>query len=127
MSLRVLLVEDSQTQALSLKLHLERFNFIVDIAASGSSAIASVFRQPPDAILLDINLPDMDGYQVSTVFQANPATARIPTIFLTSRTSVHDMVRAKHLGGLTFIIKDHFLVYHVLAALRQLKSLSISH
>ena len=70
----------------------------VSIASSGSEGVAIALKTPPDAILLDVMMPDMDGIMTLQVLQAHPETERIPVILMTAKTQLADRERFAKLG-----------------------------
>jgi Response regulator containing a CheY-like receiver domain and a GGDEF domain len=68
-------------------------------------AIEGVRREPPDLILLDINMPEMNGYEVCQKLKASVATAQIPIVFISALERLEDKVRAFDLGGVDYITK----------------------
>lgn len=82
----ILIVDDdaANREAIELLLHPDGYHFIS--AASGNEALAAVARQAPDLVLLDVTMPDMDGFAVATKLKADPATAGIPIIMVTAHT-----------------------------------------
>jgi two-component system, OmpR family, alkaline phosphatase synthesis response regulator PhoP len=79
----------------------------VTTAASGSEALMKVEQNRPDAILLDVMMPDIDGIAVLRSLKANPATQGIPIIFLTAKTQAADRQRFQELG-VTGVINKPF-------------------
>jgi len=78
----------------------------VKVANSGPTALRIALKKPqPDLILLDIMMPDMDGYEVCRRLKANPATADIPVIFLTAKSSADDEQQGFDLGAVDYITK----------------------
>ncbi|MUG96049.1 response regulator [Scytonema sp. UIC 10036] len=74
-------------------------------AASGPEALKIAQTQPIDAILLDVSMPEMDGYAVYEQLQANPATQSIPVILLTAKVQRSDRVRFAQIGVQGTIVK----------------------
>lgn len=74
-------------------------------APSGGKALELAKSEQPDLILLDIKLPDFDGYDVCTALKEDPETAEIPVIFLTARNAVEDEVRGLECGAVDYITK----------------------
>jgi diguanylate cyclase (GGDEF)-like protein len=68
-------------------------------------ALQGVHRDPPDLILLDINMPEMNGYEVCQKLKASVATAQIPIVFISALERLEDKVRAFELGGVDYITK----------------------
>jgi sigma-B regulation protein RsbU (phosphoserine phosphatase) len=77
----------------------------VKVVTSGAVALKIVEKQPPDIILLDIMMPEMDGYEVCRRLKANPATAEIPVIFLTAKDQTADEAEGFALGAADYIHK----------------------
>jgi sigma-B regulation protein RsbU (phosphoserine phosphatase) len=77
----------------------------VKVAINGATALKIAEKQPPDIILLDIMMPDMDGYEVCRRLKSNPATAAIPVIFLTAKDQTADEAEGFALGAADYIHK----------------------
>jgi sigma-B regulation protein RsbU (phosphoserine phosphatase) len=77
----------------------------VKVVTSGAVALKIVEKQPPDIILLDVMMPEMDGYEVCRRLKANPATAEIPVIFLTAKDQTADEAEGFALGAADYIHK----------------------
>jgi DNA-binding response OmpR family regulator len=103
-STRVLIVEDEQDIATLIQHTLEKIGGIqVDLVASGDAALRAVAEQPPDLILLDLNLPVLSGVEVCRILRGRPATARVPIVMLTARTSESDRVSGLDVGADDYI------------------------
>ena len=108
-SARVLVVEDETDIANLVKHALERAGMVVDIASSGSAALGAVGVKPPDLVILDLNLPGIDGAEVCRLIRARPTTATVPIIMLTARTSEDDRVAGLDLGADDYVTKPFSL------------------
>jgi len=107
---RILVVEDEADIAGLIKHALERrADTRVDIVLNGSAALAAVTAQPPDLMILDLNLPGLDGAEVCRLVRARPATASLPIIMLTARTSEDDRVAGLDLGADDYVTKPFSL------------------
>jgi putative two-component system response regulator len=84
----VLLVVDDAPENLDIAKNLLAAQYVVKAAVNGPMALKIVSKQPPDLVLLDIQMPGMNGYEVCRQLKADPATAAIPVIFLTGETDV---------------------------------------
>jgi len=103
---RILVIEDDADIALSLRLTLERGGeFSVEVAAEGALGLKRAIDRPPDLILLDVNLPGMDGFEVCRQLRKDPATAETPVIMLTARIGESDRVLGLDLGADDYITK----------------------
>lgn len=124
MSFQALVVEDSQTQALRLRLLLERAGLAVEIAPTGQEAIVAATQMVPHVVILDVNLPDIDGFTVCRHLKHQPATADIPVIMLTVKDEASDTLAGLDAGADAYIPKDDFAETNLLEALRELNLLS---
>ena len=88
----VLIVEDDADIANLVKFHLEKEGFAPRVVASGAAALAAVQKGPPQAILLDLMLPDVDGLDVCRRLKRDPATREVPLIMVTSKGEESDIV-----------------------------------
>ena len=117
----ILLADDSSTVRTIARMELESAGYTVLEAPDGEQALALAIAQQPDTILLDIEMPVMDGYETVVALKADPRTADIPVVFLTGRTDAADVVRALKLGGHDYVRKPPEpaeLLARVRAALR---------
>ena len=103
---RILIVEDDPDIALSLSLKLERDGgYKVETAVSGPDGLRAAQSQPPDLVLLDVNLPGMDGFEICRRLRADAATAAVPIIMLTARIDEADRVAGLEFGADDYITK----------------------
>jgi len=102
---RVLIVEDSRTQAEWLAEVLSREGYDIQIAADGREAIRRVRADPPDLVLLDMVLPDMDGLEVLRAVKARPDEQFIPTILLSVNGDLESRVAGLRVGADDFLAK----------------------
>jgi len=105
--LRILIVDDENTNITVLTDILES-KYIVQVAKNGIKAIDIAKESPPDLILLDIIMPEMDGYEVCKILKSNSCTINIPIIFITSITDYEDEVKGLRLGAVDYITKPFF-------------------
>ena len=102
---RILIVDDEENDRQLLQVLLAAEGFIVDAAGSGAEALAIIAREPPDLILLDVRMPDMDGYQVAETIKSNRALVPIPIVMVTVEDDRDTMMRALALGVEDFLVK----------------------
>ena len=103
---REVLVVDDEPANLQLINELLKDKYKVRVANSGEKAIQIALANPDlDMVLLDIMMPEMDGYEVCRRLKENEATQSIPVIFLTAKTQTEDMTRAFELGAVDYITK----------------------
>jgi CheY-like chemotaxis protein len=121
MSAHVLVVEDSQTQAAQIKMVLENAgDLTVRVAHSGLDGLQLAQEVPLDLIVLDVVLPDMDGFQVCRRLKRDPVTMDIPVIMLTEKSSADATVSGLQAGADDYIPKDIFASEHLIDTLREL-------
>lgn len=101
----ILLVDDTPANLKVLTELLKEYHYKVRAVPSGKMALKSVEISPPDLILLDINMPEMNGYEVCQQLKSNPATAAIPVIFISALDDIQDKVEAFRQGGVDYITK----------------------
>jgi sigma-B regulation protein RsbU (phosphoserine phosphatase) len=101
----ILLVDDNPTNLQVLFQTLEGVGCKLLIAKNGNGALTIAGKALPDLILLDIMMPDIDGYEVCQRLKADPATADIPVIFLSALGETEDKVKGLHLGAVDYITK----------------------
>jgi len=107
---RILVVEDETDIARLIKHTLERTGDAqVEIIESGDAALKLVQTAPPDLVILDLNLPGLDGTEVCRLIRARPATATLPIIMLTARTGETDRVSGLDLGADDYVTKPFSL------------------
>src|SRR5689334_1924873 len=105
----VLIVDDTPDNIRVLTAIIERLGYEVRPATSGAQALQAVEHDPPDLVLLDITMPEMDGYEVCRRFKADEQLSDIPIIFLTALSDIADKVKAFGVGGIDYITKPFHL------------------
>lgn len=101
----ILLVEDNDASADMLSRRLTRRGFRVIVAPSGREGLALAAQEHPDVILMDLSLPDLDGWETTRRLKANPSTVAIPVIALTANALVSDRESAFAAGCVDFETK----------------------
>ena len=110
----ILIVDDIAENIKVLANILESQDYYVKKALNGKVALRSISSNPPDLILLDIKMPEMDGYKVCQKIKSNPETEGIPVIFISASNETFDKVKAFGVGGVDYITKP-FQVAEVIA------------
>ncbi|MFZ2855492.1 MAG: response regulator [Rhodocyclaceae bacterium] len=103
----ILVVDDTPGYALALTRLLQRHGYVAQTAGDGESALHQVRTDPPDLILLDINMPGMNGYETCRRLKADAETSAIPVIFISGEGGVVNKLQAFASGGVDFIVKPH--------------------
>ncbi|MES2661104.1 MAG: sigma-54 dependent transcriptional regulator [Verrucomicrobiota bacterium] len=104
---RILIADDTPASLSLLSDLLEPLGHEILAVADGRSAINLVHRAKPDLVLLDVMMPGNDGFSVCRALKADPETAEIPVIFITSRQETGDIVRGFRLGAVDYILKPY--------------------
>jgi two-component system chemotaxis sensor kinase CheA len=117
---RVLVVEDSITARLLLKHILESAGCRVDTAVDGLDALSRLRQQEFDAVVSDIEMPNLDGLALTAAIRADPATARLPVILVTSLQSPEQRERGLRAGADAYLTKGAFDQDKLLATVRRL-------
>jgi len=113
----VLVVEDTIENLRLLSELLSAQGYEVRAVTNGRQAIQAVEREPPDLILLDINMPELNGYEVCRYLRAQERSKDVPVIFITALTDTADKLRAFAAGGVDYVTKP-FQVEEVLARVK---------
>ncbi len=101
----VLVVDDSPTVVRVVSFELRKHRLEVMAASNGPEALALLKTHVPDLVLLDINMPNMDGYQVCRAIRADDRTRRIPVVMLSGKDGFFDKVRGRMAGAVDYITK----------------------
>ena len=105
---QIMVVDDDQDTVAILTRHLQREGFVPIEANSGAQCLKLVQENEVDVILLDLMMPDMDGFQVVRELRANPMTAEIPVIMITARDDLDARAEGMRLGVSDFLAKPVF-------------------
>lgn len=101
----ILVVDDTPANLQLLVGMLQECGYAVRPVTNGVRALRAVRSAPPDLILLDITMPDMDGYEVCRRLKEDPATREIPVLFISALTETEDKLRAFQAGGVDYVSK----------------------
>lgn len=110
----ILIVDDLADNLRLLSSNLSSYGYRTRAVKNGSMALIGARAMPPDLLLLDIRMPEMDGYEVCRQLKADPQLREIPIIFLSALDETEDKVRAFQAGGVDYITKP-FQMEEVLA------------
>ena len=102
---QVILVVDDDVTSLKLVTGVLEKHFHVAAATSGAMALHYLERNTPDLVLLDVNMPDMDGFALKEAMADNPATAEIPVVFLTGAPTPQSEAECIEKGAVDIVIK----------------------
>ncbi|MEM1178335.1 MAG: response regulator [Acidobacteriota bacterium] len=101
----ILVVDDSATVRMLVGTALEEGGYETSFAGTGMEALAALRQNVPALVLLDIGLPNMDGYQLCQLIRQNPSTAEVPVIMLSARDGFFDQVRGRMVGCQDYVTK----------------------
>jgi DNA-binding response OmpR family regulator len=102
---KVLVIDDEAPIRLLCRVNLEGEGMEVVEAPDGPSGLAAARAERPDAILLDVMMPGLDGWDVAAELLEGDGTATIPIVFLTARADLRDRARGMDLGGIDYVTK----------------------
>lgn len=105
MSARILVVDDTPVNVKLLSAKLAKDYYAILTASNGPEALEIAKKEVPDLILLDVMMPEMDGFEVCTKLKEDPATQHIPVVMVTALSDVEDRVRGLECGADDFITK----------------------
>ena len=101
----IMIVDDTPENLQVLSTMLQKKGYMISAFPRGKMALAAAERKLPDLVLLDINMPDMNGYEVCERFKSRSALKDIPVVFISALTDTEDKVRALKCGGVDYISK----------------------
>ncbi|MCG8472138.1 MAG: response regulator [Desulfobacterales bacterium] len=104
---RILVVDDEPDLTLAIRKRLEKEGFLTDVAYDGSEAMAKVEANPPDAIVLDVMMPEMDGYAVCSKLKNDSRYEEIPILMLTAVADHVGSTKYSHYGGKAMDADDY--------------------
>ncbi len=113
MSARVLVVDDDPEVVGAVGEALQDDGYRVETATDGAAALKSVLEAPPDLIVLDVRMPDLNGWEFCEIVRRQSHTRDVPVLFLTACSEVRDQITAMQVGG-----SDHLPKPFRLEALR---------
>ena len=102
-ALRILVVDDDKCMRGLLHLHLTNAGYDVETAEDAVVAMKSILRRPPELMIVDVDMPYMDGLEFVRAVRSDPDFSRLPVMFLTARTDVDEPTRA--LGAVACLTK----------------------
>jgi len=102
---RILLADDESSIRTIVRVNLESDGMGVIEAADGAEALELVREEQPALVLLDVMMPDVDGWQVAERLTRDPATRDIPVVFISARAAREDRLRAQELGAVGYVVK----------------------
>ena len=102
---KILIVDDDDILRSVLKHTLEQQGYQVTVVASGNQALKSFAKTPPDLIVSDVSMPEMDGFEFCRILRSQPSGQLIPFIFLSARSELEDRIQGHSIGADDYITK----------------------
>ncbi|MGK7895212.1 MAG: response regulator transcription factor [Xenococcus sp. (in: cyanobacteria)] len=102
---KILIVDDDHILRSVLKHTLEQQGYQVTVVASGTQALQSFAENPPDLIVSDVSMPEMDGFEFCRILRSQPSGQLIPFIFLSARSELEDRIQGHSMGADDYITK----------------------
>jgi DNA-binding response OmpR family regulator len=119
MAKRVLVVDDEPNIVMSLRFLMEREGFQVEVASTGQAAVAALDREPADLVLLDIMMPELDGFEVCQRIRSNPAWRATKVVMLTAKGRDVERDKGLALGADDYVTKP-FSTRDLVAKVKQM-------
>lgn len=104
---RILIVDDDKEVVRLMRAYLERAGYDVLVAYDGESAVHNLRREKPDLLLLDLMLPDRDGWDITRLVRSDPVLANTPIIMLTARVDINDKIVGLEIGADDYVTKPY--------------------
>jgi pilus assembly protein CpaE len=105
MSQKILIIDDDLDTLRLVGLMLQRQGYQISAATNGQQGLEKAFEEDPDLILLDVMMPDMDGYEVTRRLRSNPSTLETPILMFTAKTQLDDKVIGFEVGANDYLTK----------------------
>src|SRR6266545_5007760 len=105
MSEKILIIDDDLDTLRLVGLMLQRQGYQISAATNGQQGLEKAFDEDPDLILLDVMMPDMDGYEVTRRLRQNPSTLDTPIMMFTAKTQLDDKVIGFEVGANDYLTK----------------------
>ncbi len=118
-SKRILIIEDDKFLAKMLSRMLEANSYSIVLASSGKEGLTKVTSENPDLILLDIMLPDIDGFDVLQSLKGDEKTKKIPVVILSNLGQPEDIQQGRSLGVQDYLVKSDLSLDDVVAKVRK--------
>ncbi len=104
---RILVVDDEPRVREMIEFRLRQYGYDVLQAADGREALTVARKEQPDLVLLDVMMPELDGFQVCSRLKQHEATEHIPVVMLTAKAEAKDVTRAFNSGAVDYVVKPY--------------------
>lgn len=119
----ILIVEDDESISNMYQLKIKQLGLNILVAADGASGLEAAKKQKPDLIMLDVILPQLDGFSVLEELKKNKETAKIPVVMLTNLSTTEDQEKANKLGANGYVVKANVTPTEVSETVQKLLNL----
>ena len=117
---KILLVEDDPFISEMYAVKFDRAGFLCEVAMTGKEGFSKADSWRPDIILLDVLIPEMDGFEVLTALKKDEVLSSVPVIMLTNLGQKEDIERGMALGAAAYVVKAHFTPQEVVDKVKQI-------
>lgn len=117
---KIILIEDEEALQKSLSKSLEMENFTVISAYDGKAGLEMALKENPDLILLDLILPQMDGFEVLKELKKSPKTKDVPIIILTNLEQSQSVEKTMEFGPLNYLVKANYNLDEIVSKIKEL-------
>ena len=117
---KILLIEDDKFLRELMNKKLLSLDYEVETAADGETGLVKIKEAKPDAVLLDLILPGINGFEVLEKAKKDPETANIPIVILSNLGQAEDIERGLKLGAVDFLVKAHFTPQEIVNKLKNI-------
>lgn len=118
MANRILIAEDDNFLGNAYRVKFEKEGFIVDLAYDGAEALKMAQANPPQVVLLDLVMPNQDGFEFLRQFRSHPQFQSIPVIVTSNLSQPADLETAKSLGAVDYLVKTDTAISDIVAKVR---------
>jgi DNA-binding response OmpR family regulator len=102
---QIVVVDDDPAIGPAIRDVLESGDVHVEVPGDARSALPAILREPPDLVILDVNMPGMSGWEMCAILRRQSTTRGVPILFLTGRQEVKDRITAMQFGGSDYLAK----------------------
>jgi DNA-binding response OmpR family regulator len=120
---KVLIVDDEPSILMSLEFLMHKEGYEVFVARDGAEALEIINKETPDIIILDIMMPDVDGYEVCQLVKASDSTNHIKVVFLSAKSKPEDIEKGLEMGADLYLTKP----FSTRTLVKQVKSLNVKN
>lgn len=117
---KILIIEDDEFLSKMYATKLDLDGFVVSEANNGLAGLKMIQKEKPDLVLLDLNLPEMDGFEVLRQMKESADTNDIPVLVLTNYAQKDNIDKCLNLGAADYLIKAHFVPAEVIAKIKNI-------